>query len=151
MLPMSTPPESISLPAHLPAMCFVQPAVDYQVPEVVLVALVKVESRGQPIQSKRNSNGTVDLGVAQINSASWAPYLQTKYGITADSLLKSPCQGIRAAAYVLRKEMNHKKCGGVNVWCAVGRYHAPSDESLARAYALKVSDAMVKIMREGHF
>lgn len=150
-MPFDAPPiQPVLLPEHLPASCFSQPAQDYQVPEMVLVAMIKVESGGRSVVSK-NTNGTKDIGVAQHNTASWVPYLKTRYGINPDLLIANPCQSIRAAAYVLRTEMNHKRCAGVNIWCAVSRYHSPNNASLGYGYAMRVSNSMVKIMNEGKF
>src|SRR5438105_15265106 len=71
---------TIVLPARLPAHCFLTAANDYALPAKVLVAIVKHESRGRSVV-RRNTNGTFDYGVTQINSASWGKYMQERYGI----------------------------------------------------------------------
>lgn len=144
------PPSSVILPQHLPAECFIQSANDYQIPSMVLVALVKVESNGLNTIG-RNVGGTYDLGVAQHNSKSWVPYLKKHFGIQPESLANNPCQSIRAAAYVLRIEMNHKKCAGVDVWCGVGRYHSPNNRVEAQSYIQKISLALQSIVSKGKF
>lgn len=144
------PPTSVVLPRHLPAQCFVQSAADYQVPQMVLVALVKVESDGRG-RVGQNSNGTQDIGVAQHNSATWVPYLKAHFGIQPDALAKNPCQSIRAAAYVLRVEMNHKSCAGVDVWCGLRRYHAPNNRVAGDSYVLKIDAAIKSIILKGSF
>lgn len=141
---------SVTLPGNLPAQCFIQSANDYNVPAMVLVALVKVESNGKSVIGK-NSNGSLDLGVAQHNTNSWVPYLDKKYGIKPESLLSNPCQSIRAAAFVLRSEMNHKSCGGVNVWCGLIRYHSPSNMIEGNIYINKIYKAIQDITMKGHF
>lgn len=147
---MDAIPPPIILPPHLPAQCFSQPAADYKVPEIVLVALTKVESKGKSVVGK-NSNGSFDLGVAQHNTGSWVPFLQKKFGITPESLLNNPCQSIRAAAYVLRVEMNHKKCAGQDIWCGIGRYHSPNNPTLAAIYISKINDAITSIVSRGRY
>lgn len=144
------PPPTVVLPANLPAQCFVTPAQDYNVPPMVLVAMVKVESKGRSVVS-RNKNGSLDLGVAQHNTDSWVPYFKKKFGIEPAALATNPCQSIRAAAYVLRTELNHKSCAGSDIWCAVGRYHAPNNRNLAAIYIGKVKAAMNQILGKGAF
>ena len=140
----------IVLPNHLPAWCIVQAAQDYALPAEVLVAIVKTESGGRSVVT-RNANGSLDYGVAQINSASWIPYFEREFGISRESLVRSPCQAMRAQAYVLRKEMNSRECGGVDLWCAVGRYHAPNNLALRQIYVPKVQAALRKLLATGRF
>ena len=140
----------IVLPNHLPAWCIAQAAQDYTLPAEVLVAIVKTESDGRSVVS-RNSNGSLDYGVAQINSASWVPYFEREFGISRESLVRSPCQAMRAQAYVLRKEMNSRECGGVDLWCAVGRYHAPNNLAQRQIYVPKVQAALRKLLATGRF
>jgi len=144
------PPPQVILPPNLPAQCFVAAASDYQVPPMVLVAMAKVESNGRSTVG-RNSDGSVDIGVMQHNSNSWVPYLTKTYGITPQQLLGNACQSIRAAAYVLRREMNTRVCQGWDLWCGVGRYHHPSNKQLAEVYVEKVRRAMATIVSGGRF
>lgn len=158
----SAPPEPVAqanharvvLPNRLPAQCILNSAADYRVPSLVLVAMIKTESGGKSVAS-RNRNGSYDVGVAQHNTGSWVPYLEKKYGITAQDLLSSPCQSIRAQAYALRYEMNNKKCKDLPwdraVWCGVGRYHAPGNVALANVYLNKVYAAYMGLIRSGRF
>lgn len=145
--PTSSP---IVLPSRLPAQCFMTAAQDYVLPALILVAIVKHESRGRSL-SVVNTNGTVDNGVAGINTASWGRYMQERYGITTNALLSNPCQSIRVMAYALRMEMNHRECAGVDIWCAVGRYHAPNNMANRAAYVPKVRQALMRIEQTGRF
>lgn len=138
------------LPAHLPAACFVTAATDYNVPAEVLVAMIKQESRGKPVV-RSNKDGSIDYGYAQINSASWVPYMERKYSIPREALVSSPCQAIRVQAYVLRVEQNHKRCAQRDIWCGVGRYHAPNNESAAATYVAKVRAELARMLRTGRF
>lgn len=144
------PPSTVQLPDSLPAQCFVAAAEDYQVPAMVLVAIAKTESNGRSVVSK-NNDGSYDYGVMQHNTNSWVPYFEREFGISRERLVKEPCQSIRAAAYVLRKEQDHKSCEGRPIWCGVGRYHAPNNLGLAQEYVGRVWKSLQKIVREGKF
>lgn len=140
----------VVLPAHLQVGCFKDAARDYVLNPMVLVAIVKVESNGKAV-STLNTNGTVDHGIAQINTASWGRHVQERYGISTQALLTSNCQSVRVMAYALRSEMNSRECAGVDVWCGVGRYHSPGNPSLRATYVPKVQQAMNEILRTGKF
>lgn len=64
----------------------------------LLCSFAKVESKENPNAINRNTNGSFDVGVMQINS-SWLPTLN-KYGITLNSLL-DPKTNIMVGAWVL--------------------------------------------------
>lgn len=142
----------IVLPAHINAACVSTAAQDYGVRADVLLAMVQVESRGKSI-SARNTNGTVDCGVAQQNYGGngWGTHLEQRYGITCQDMLASPCQSIRAQAYVLRREMDSAACRAQDVWCAVARYHSPGNAVLQQAYVNKVAVALNELHRTGRF
>lgn len=144
------PQQEVVLPAHLPAQCFVQTAVDYDLPAIVLVAMAKVESNGRSAVGV-NKNGSVDLGVMQHNTDSWVPHLARNYGILPQDLLANPCQSIRAAGYVLRVEQNHKSCKARDIWCGVGRYHSPNDPAKSTAYVQRVRSALNGLLSGGKF
>lgn len=151
---MSGPPvavvaQTIQLPPRLPAICFTSAARDYRLPELVLVAMVMAESGGRSVVS-RNRDGSWDVGVAQHNSRSWVPYLSRRYGVTAGDLME-PCQSIRAQAYVLRKEYNHRACMNQSIWCGVGRYHAPHAQANAAVYVDRVQAALRGLLSTGRF
>jgi hypothetical protein len=66
----------------------------------VMVGIAMHESRGDSEAIHRNANGTVDVGLAQVNSAnfSWL-------GLTMESAL-DPCRNIAAGARVLFAKYN---------------------------------------------
>jgi hypothetical protein len=141
---------AIALPARLPAACIVQSANDYALPAILMTSIIYVESRGRSVIG-HNKNGSLDIGVAQHNTRSWVPYFRDRYGIKPQTLLDSPCQSIRAQAYALRSELNNPECRGVDLWCAVGRYHSPRNHVLRQIYTEKVQKAMIKMLRTGKF
>lgn len=139
----------VLVPQRIPVDCLMRAELDYQVPSLVLLSILKVESRGHPVVAV-NANGSYDYGVAGINSNSWARYFQRNYGITPSDLM-NPCQGIRAQAYVLRTEWGHRSCRSLDVWCAVARYHHPSRKDLQEIYLGRVRKAMRSILQTGRF
>lgn len=141
----------IILPAHLPAQCFDEAAQRYSVEPVVLVAIVKVESRGATSTIAWNTNGSADLGASGLNTKSWAAFFNQRYGISPDSLVNDVCLNVRAAAYALRWEWNQRACAGRDIWCAVARYHAPYNEEAQGRYVPKVKGALVEMLKTGRF
>ncbi|MDP3350473.1 MAG: lytic transglycosylase domain-containing protein [Hydrogenophaga sp.] len=83
----------------------------------ILMAILKVESNFKPSAVNKNPNGTVDLGLAQINSM----HLKElgRYGIGKHDLL-DPCVSTYVAAWHLAKQV--REFG--NTWYAVGAYHS---------------------------
>jgi soluble lytic murein transglycosylase-like protein len=140
----------VVLPDRLPAGCIQTAADDFGLPATLMLAMIKVESNGRSAVS-RNPNGTYDVGVAQHNTASWVPYFERNYGITPQQLVSDPCQSIRAQAYVLRREVNSRECGGVDLWCAVARYHSPRNVRAREIYLHKVSSALQQMLATGRF
>jgi hypothetical protein len=140
----------VILPDRLPAGCIQSAADDFGLPATVLLAMIKVESNGHSAVS-RNANGTWDVGVAQHNTASWVPYFERNYGITAEQLASDVCQSVRAQAYVLRREVNSRECAGVDLWCAVARYHSPRNLQARQTYLNKVRAALQQMLATGRF
>jgi len=138
---------SVDLPPRIPAACVVSAAQDYQIPEMAILAILKVESGGRTGVTNKNTNGSIDYGPAQLNSNSWARYFKNKYGISVDAMTNDMCQAIRAQGYVIRSEMN--ACRG-DLWCGIGRYHSP-----VRAHQVKyigmVYAQYEKMQRTGKF
>ena len=144
----ATAADTIVLPARVPAQCVQTAAQRYDVPEMLIIAIVKQESDGHPVVS-RNRNGSYDIGIAQINTNSWAPFLRRRYGISFDALVNDPCQALMAQAYILRRIANNQ-CDGAVLWCAVGYYHSPTP-SLQRQYIRDVYRRYEAIIDRGHF
>lgn len=81
--------------------CVAQASVRYEVPELLLHAILLKEDGRTGKCSRPNSNGTRDCGLAQINT-DWVPYFR-KYGIAQEHLVNNACTNIQASAYILRK------------------------------------------------
>jgi soluble lytic murein transglycosylase-like protein len=116
-----------AFPAHA---CWDEAAMRYQVSSELLYAVARTESSLNPVAVNRNSDGSVDIGLMQINSR-WLPTL-ARYGIGSRELLE-PCTNIQVGAWVLAQKIRKL---GVS-WVAVGAYNANSPVKRI-AYARKV-------------
>lgn len=83
----------------------------------LLLAILQVESGLKADPVRRNGNGSIDVGIAQINSIHF-PELR-RHGVEWPHLLK-PCVGIFVAAWHLKNQV--LRYG--NSWFAVGAYHS---------------------------
>ncbi|MEJ7745243.1 MAG: transglycosylase SLT domain-containing protein [Luteimonas sp.] len=113
--------------AHATAMprvreaCMVRSAQAFRLPIELLQAIAKTEG-GQTGTVTRNRNGSVDMGVMQVNSIhlSGAPHRFLARGITAQQLINDDCVNIAAGASILRYEIDRAS----NFWSGVARYHS---------------------------
>jgi soluble lytic murein transglycosylase-like protein len=110
--------------------CWNEVAAWYGVNVHLLYAIAKTESNLNPNAIGRNTNGTYDIGLMQINS-SWLPTLR-RYGIT-EAQLKDPCTNLQVGAWILSKNVAQMGL----TWEAVGAYNA-RDPKLRVKYAHKV-------------
>ena len=113
------------------AFCFNEAGARYGVNPDLLRAIAKVESGMKQFAINRsNANGSVDVGVMQINSF-WFPRLE-KLGISREHLW-DPCTNVMVGAWILAQEISGN---GLN-WVSVGRYNSrtPSKNVI---YAKKV-------------
>lgn len=129
-------------PAAHAGFCFKEAADIYAIPENVLRAIAKQESNFRPDATNRNKNGSIDIGVMQINS-SWLGDLAV-YGI-GEKELREPCTNIKVGAWILSK---NTQALGWN-WDAIGAYNVgckklSKEECAARrnSYAWKIHHAL---------
>lgn len=99
--------------------CLVRAANDYAIPVRAMLAVLRTEG-GRPGTVRTNSNGTADHGPFQINTI-WIRRLTAQFGVTPHMLTHDFCWSARAAAYILRYEIN--RAGG-SFWDGVGHYHS---------------------------
>lgn len=111
-----------------PASCWEQAGRYHAVDPRLLVAIAQVESGLRPAAIHRNGNGTVDLGLMQINSR-WLPQLR-RWGIRPRDLL-DPCVSVHVAAWILAANLRST----ADPWQAVGAYNAASAEGRRRYLA----------------
>lgn len=132
---MILPPALAELPPpHY--VCIQQAAQMYTVPVLGLLAIWAVEG-GRVGKVSQNKDGSFDHGNFQINSF-WTNKFAQWFGVSAQQVRDDFCMNARAAAYVLRYEINQAKG---DFWEGIGRYHAPNNPSKARAYRLRVKQA----------
>ena len=110
--------------------CWQEAGSRYQIDPALLYAIARTESSLRPAAVNRNPDGSLDVGLMQINSR-WLPAL-ARYGIGNRELLE-PCTNIHVGAWILAQ--NFQRFG--SSWNAVGAYNAHTP-ALKRAYAWKV-------------
>jgi len=120
--------------------CFDQAGKMYKVPPMLLQAIAWVESRYDKNAKNHNTNGSVDMGVMQINSL-WLEPL-SEYGVQKKHLYNA-CYNISVAAWILRKQINEV---GYN-WQAVAHYHSRTPE-YGESYARKVARVYFALKRQ---
>lgn len=137
--------------------CLSRAAVRYGVPEIVIRAVIDMESggnrlavniEGKPYFPKSdyeaeqlitsNKGRSTDVGLMQVNSFWFAKLgVPQSYGF-------SECFNINFGTWILAYEIgNH----GLNLK-AIGKYHSP-DELRGQSYASKILSKMIKILNKG--
>lgn len=124
----------LTLSAHA---CVEEAASRYGVPAVMLRAIAQQESSNNARAWHLNADGTVDIGLMQINSR-WIPRLRT-HGIQAQDLW-DPCVSYMVGAWLLSDSFIRK---GYNLQ-GLGAYHSP-DPDRQRRYAREVLSKMQSI------
>jgi soluble lytic murein transglycosylase-like protein len=121
--------------------CWSDAATRYNVPVDLLYAIAMVETGNKSaVISPRNSDGSYDIGLMQINSRH-LPRL-SRIGITAEDLIASPCLNLHVGAMILADMI--RRYG--YTWVAIGAYNAGSIQRRA-AYAKKVYAMYDRIQR----
>lgn len=116
------------LPLSAHGFCFQEAGQRYGVSPVLLWSIAKAESSLNSFVVHHNPNGTVDVGLMQINSI-WAEQLGQTWKHLGD-----PCTNVMAGAWILRQCMQDYGY----TWKAVGCYHSRTPER-RDAYALRIA------------
>lgn len=145
--PAEPPSGTVSLPADTARPqwtqagkpCWDAAGARHGVDPWLLYATAYVESRYDPAAVGRNKNGTVDLGLMQINST-WLPTLR-KWGVP-DGAWRNACASTYIGAWIMAA--NIRRYG--YTWQAIAAYNVgsvdtPKRSSLGLAYARKVYEA----------
>ena len=114
-------------------LCWTEAAAYHKVDPYLLYSIAYVESGFKPGIVGKNRNGSVDMGLMQINSI-WLPTL-ARYGIPQNALF-DPCASIYIGAWILSK--NIAKYG--YTWRAIGAYNS-ANPTIGYRYAQKVYQA----------
>lgn len=132
---------SIGAPAQAANMgsdsCWQGAAQYHHVDIWLLYSIAWVESGFKPNAFNRNRNGSVDLGMMQINTI-WLPELR-KYGISHNQLMDG-CTSVYIGAWILSK--NIQRYG--YTWRAIGAYNS-GNPGIGYRYAEKVYAAHRRI------
>ena len=121
----------LTFPISAHAFCFEEAAGQYGLDPSLLRAIAKVESGMNPSAISRNTNGTYDYGLMQINT-SWAPVLK-RNGIPWEAV-GDPCSNVIIGAWILRQKIN---AHGYN-WRGIAAYHSLTPNLNVR-YANKIA------------
>ena len=119
--------------------CIPNISYQYQVPEVVIEAVIKNESMGKNVISK-NNDGSKDYGVMQINSW-WLPILQ-RHEINRKDLMNI-CTNIAVGSWILKYEFSHFK-NWKDTLASYNAGRARYKKRFARIYANKVLQTIKK-------
>jgi soluble lytic murein transglycosylase-like protein len=105
--------------------CLLPAALRHGVNPKILKAILQVESGMRADVVNHNRNGTMDLGMAQINSIHFAELAQ--WGITPSQLM-DPCVATHVAAWHLKRSLLRHG----NTWFGVAAYHSATPEQNLR-------------------
>lgn len=127
---------TVTTPAH--AFCFAEAGDRYGVSPLSLWAITKAESDFNPGAVNYNKNGSIDVGLMQINSV-WSKQL----GKTWD-LLFDPCTNVMTGAWVLRQCIDQYG----NTWEGIGCYNSrtPSKRNVYAARIAKIIQQAQSLM-----
>lgn len=135
LLFLTLPALAAGQPSERFSQCLQSAAAKYRLNPNLLLAVKLVESgRHLEPQVRRNSNGSIDMGLMQINSV-WWPTLK-RFGIQPKHLLDM-CVNLQVGAWILAERI--AKYG---LREGIGRYHSATprhkkryQQRVARAYA----------------
>ena len=110
----------------------------YQVPLVIVAGVAKQEGGAPGVVSRPNRNGTVDIGLMQINSIWWDqrnPVNLRDFNITPERARDDACTSIVLGTWILQQ--NHARFG--NWFQAIAAYNAgPNNWEAGYDYAMSV-------------
>lgn len=134
----------------LTAECLTYVAQAYDVHPDVLLAILMVEGGTVGQNSRKNKNGTYDIGLFQINSM----HRETLYqmGISEDELRNDGCLNAAVAAWHLRRTLTDEVLAGVtdseSYLQAIARYHSATPK-YNEIYADRLRSAFGRLYSQG--
>jgi Soluble lytic murein transglycosylase and related regulatory proteins (some contain LysM/invasin domains) len=132
------------------ADCWQLAGARYNIEPELLQAIAIVESNGNSQAVNKNSDGSLDVGLMQINSSHFEAL--RKYRISQKDLLNDPCQSVMTGAWILAGQIQQFGY----TWDAVGAYNAgtantPKRRALRQRYIKKVAPHYARLKRrKGH-
>lgn len=122
--------------------CSVYAGHVFNVHPFILKAIAEVEG-GKIGTIRKNTNGSLDLGVMQINTINLKRINKRFPSVDWRKLAYSPCISIGVAAWILSKEMARV----ADFWKGVGNYHSRTPR-FRNIYLAKVKRAYAKILKK---
>lgn len=144
------PPSHLPLPYDREIMhCVVEAARTYQVPRILVLAIIRDESSGNRNALRINRRidkktgqvkETKDVGLMQINTV-WHKELANKYGIAnvEHYITHDACYNIKVGTWILSNEIVEALKDGNSFWVGVGNYHS-NTPSLNESYQRKIAN-----------
>jgi hypothetical protein len=117
-----------SLFSNVYAFCFEEAGREYGISPQLLKTIAMTESNFKTDALNKNNNGTLDIGLMQINSF-WIKIL----GLNANELISNPCYNTMIGAKILRQCIDRYGY----TWEAVGCYNAASSHKRV-SYSWKI-------------
>jgi len=140
-LPPNLPPP---VPAHAAIIekCSVKAGRIFNVHPYVLQAISKVEG-GKIGTFSKNSNGSYDMGIMQINTIN-LPRIKKEFPtISWKKIAYSPCVNIGVAAWILSEELKREPV----YWKGVGNYHSRTPK-YRNIYLKKIHVAYKSVLKK---
>jgi hypothetical protein len=128
-------PDPVPVPPHVMEYCVNYAAAAYEIHPMVIQSVIDVEG-GKVGTVSKNSNGTYDLGVMQINTVNIDEIQGVFPTVTLGSLIYSPCTNISVGTWMLVKRINEAG----DLWKGVGNYHSKTPKYHNR-YMAKINKA----------
>ncbi len=110
------------------AFCFEEAGKTYGINPSLLKSIAQIESSLNPKAMNKNQNGSIDIGLMQINSF-WLKPLK----LDAEKLISNPCYNTMIGAKILKQCIDRYGY----TWEAVGCYNAVSEPKKVR-YSWKI-------------
>lgn len=121
------------LTTNVYAFCFEEAGKEHGINPSLLKSIAKIESNLNPKAINKNQNGSIDIGLMQINSF-WIKTL----GLDSSKLISDPCYNAMIGAKVLKQCIDRYGY----TWKAVGCYNATSTPKRVK-YSWKIYNALV--------
>lgn len=126
------------MPYFAGAFCFDDAGKAFGISPALLEAIARTESNMNPKALNRNTNGTIDMGLMQINS-SWVKPLALK----PSEIMSDPCYNTFIGARILRQCIDRHG----NSWEAVGCYNATKKQKRVD-YSWKVYKRITNMIKD---
>lgn len=123
------------IPLNVLNECISQSSQAFGIQPIMLKTIIAVEG-GQAGTASRNTDGSYDMGVMQVNTIHLND-IQRELGFTWKDLIFNPCKNIHAGAWILSQRLKEEPD---RPWLAVGNYHSKTPGKRV-AYLKKIASA----------